>query len=750
MSPCPDLNDVKKQVSKTIFPQLSTSRSCTIMLISNLAQPEWINIDCRTKELARVFCKKIEVYSHKRRKEISERNLIGNKSLSSCPSLNYLLKSNVCYFITWCFGCSVFGPQNKSHTRATTAEMIDLAQMLLAVGADIESLQVLSAKFLVDKIMISCKKYYTDLECESHKSTQIEVHGYHGSKTRKVPAKNGGNVFSCTSGILISSFQRCDGIKDCPGNHTDEENCICTKGQQPVDMSSCKSIHSASAKFTCGVLFYKTADGSCEPYRGFRGVDSDTILQDEPKLLNLNDDLFLDSVEDELKLKALLKGGIEQQCLIPSQVPCKQGHSKCYNLTDICIYMTNHFGFLHPCRNGGHLKNCSIFECNKKFKCPNSYCIPWIYVYDGKRDCPHGEEEIIYKSNTTNWRLKGVFHCRNIKPSFIPLACVCDQVLDCPEKDDEELCELKNVRCPEQCLCLGLALQCDKLHDALPRNIFISVSISNTSGIFLESILDKTSLTTFINLEDTGINDFCAVNFPDQVLQLKLKFHIQSKLESKCFYVLNKLKFLSLDNNKIVQLSFRSFSNLSALSFLNLSSNPLQKSPCFVFVYLPKLKLLSLENEPFSEICPHTFVESKPKIISTNDFQLCCVLPEESVCHGQFSLNRMCNNLLSTKRVKASFLGAYIFVTSISALCIFLHVFNPKCSKVFRTQVICLNVNDVLFISYLCIMWTSELIFKEYFPVSSVWWRTSQACFSAFFSIFCWTLLSQVLCLTLS
>ena len=73
---------------------------------------------------------------------------------------------------------------------------------------------------------------------------------------------------------------------------------------------------------------------------------------------------------------------------------CLKGHSKCFNLTDICIYQLNANKYMTPCRNGCHLQSCKNFECNMKFKCTESYCIPWTYVCDGKWDCSEGDDEL--------------------------------------------------------------------------------------------------------------------------------------------------------------------------------------------------------------------------------------------------------------------------------------------------------------------------------------------------------------------
>ena len=66
----------------------------------------------------------------------------------------------------------------------------------------------------------------------------------------------------------------------------------------------------------------------------------------------------------------------QEACKHTDQIPCVEGHSVCYNITDIFVYRLNKYHQLVPCRQGEHLQNCEEFECNNMFKCPNFYCIP--------------------------------------------------------------------------------------------------------------------------------------------------------------------------------------------------------------------------------------------------------------------------------------------------------------------------------------------------------------------------------------
>ena len=51
------LIDIKFEATQTIYPHLNeTGKHCTLMLLMNLAETEWVQIDCHQKLLTSVLC----------------------------------------------------------------------------------------------------------------------------------------------------------------------------------------------------------------------------------------------------------------------------------------------------------------------------------------------------------------------------------------------------------------------------------------------------------------------------------------------------------------------------------------------------------------------------------------------------------------------------------------------------------------------------------------------------------------------
>ena len=249
-----------------------------------------------------------------------------------------------------------------------------------------------------------------------------------------------------------------DGIIDCPNDGSDESLEICSKLTRSINFKNKQRITSK-----CPLIYYMTVKGQC--YIHFPLKDNPqwsnncqmllTCKNGKSKDYQLVNDLVADcgsEGKEEQELKSLLFHHNKIPCSHPDQLPCRKGHSICYNATDICKYKLNESGHLTPCRTGDHLQNCKEFECNLMFKYYKLYCIHWNYVKDGKRDCPYGEDEIFMIN------CKKMFKCRNTKHTCVHVGNVCDGYNNCPMNNDEFLCSLKGISCAQACICFALTI----------------------------------------------------------------------------------------------------------------------------------------------------------------------------------------------------------------------------------------------------------------------------------------------------
>ena len=272
----------------------------------------------------------------------------------------------------------------------------------------------------------------------------------------------------------------------------------------------------------------------------------------------LVDDLIPDcgpESEDEPILFAIMEKFQIFHCK-PWEISCMEGHTKCFNFTDICIYKLNENNHMIPCRNGGHLENCRKFDCNMMFKCPDSYCVTWTYVCDGKWDCHFGEDEVFNGVCFGERVCKDMFKCRNEHNKSISISNVCDGQLDCLYHDDEMFCELKSLQCPFSCHCLIYAITCINLSNSTLQlyysGSYLSVSIfqSNINSLYLLEY--KLENVEFLQLSGNNLISVCPVGFLQNLILTYVSHNYIMHIKQNCFSALKLLRHISLNNNQIV------------------------------------------------------------------------------------------------------------------------------------------------------------------------------------------------------
>ena len=540
------------------------------MLLSNLANPNWLSIDCDRKLLNQVLCR-INIEN----KSLSDKWEIGvNRTCLGFQIWN----NSSCWLFVW---------SNKSTdvtTRCREYQMINLKiedirslfHVLLASSVPLSPVLSLDK---IDKTII----HQFSFDRPSHKyklKTKIintEIYeGYQICKSDPLNVEIGISLFKCKDGLFISSIFLCNGIIDCcNGDTSDEQFCQCNYS---VANRNCKEVIVGKNNIMCSELYYM-ANGACYQYTNLKSenLNHQTIENyienhtcNDGAIINRDqlDDLYGDCHlgDDEPILKSLLNHHMVTPCANSNQIPCLNGHPKCYNISEICSYKLNKNGHLIPCRNGAHLDNCKGFNCNSNFKCPNYYCIPYEYVCDGSWDCPTGSDENFCRDLHRCFQM---FKCKATLSMCIHLGNICDGFKNCPLGDDEFLCEIKNILCPFNCQCLSLVISCRQGNLPTSQMIlpFIYVSLKNTKVISIEHLMRRSPFIHYLKLRFNNIliQHICICYKCNGLLLLDVANNLVEMIKMQCFQSFSPLKSLILNDNVIRYIEDQSFSNLKKL-----------------------------------------------------------------------------------------------------------------------------------------------------------------------------------------
>ncbi len=437
-SPCVDLSEVKSRTYGTLYPVAGAS-VCTLMLLSNLAEVEWVNIDCYDKLLAHTLC----VNSRMNTQVDASNRITLNKPICSASDI---AKGQFCYRFKWKQFRTILNILKCS--KPVNTKFIVILEFLFEAIATPFPLVLLPQ----DSVQASVQTYQHDKYFTSHAEEEtFEAQGFYVCQEKQLRSHTKQNIFKCKKGGFVAFVFVCDDKVDCPNDRSDELFCKCRvdKHRKNNKRVLCKSVTDVNGRILCGSLYFVARDKNCHKFVDLTsGQNNVAPKQDmfckgniaiDAKLWN---DLIPDctEAEDELYLTAILEIGFMFQCNKVYELPCRFGHSKCFNISDICSYKLDKNNFQYPCQNGGHIENCNKFECNVMFKCWQAYCIPWSYVCDRKWDCPTGDEESYKPVCGTKATCINMLRCINMKHNCIHLQNVCDGEFDCMLGDDEMLC----------------------------------------------------------------------------------------------------------------------------------------------------------------------------------------------------------------------------------------------------------------------------------------------------------------------
>ena len=423
----------------------------------------------------------------------------------------------------------------------------------------------------------------------------------------------------------------------------------------------------------------------------------------------------------------LFKKEIFYKCPNSNQLPCINGHPRCYNFSEICVFRLNKHFNLIPCRIGSHIAECTKFECNAYFKCPEYYCIPWGYVCDSKWDCPDGYDETDCKSKEI---CRGMFNCKQ-SIICVHLQNICDGYSDCPLSDDEFLCALEGDHCFKECTCYQFAMMCSNTsinHHLLNHLPYICYQLSFLSDVVLSVLYNR--LAMVVHLMHNSIQDICTIRyFPSSLSLLDLSDNIIRKLKSGCFFDLFNLRKIKLKRNFINKIEEKAFLNLHNLLELDISYNNLNTIPKGIFNNITYLILFVVKDNPLKEIATDMFYDVNITIILSNNFQVCCLAPINSLCMYSRKWYNVCGTLLVNLDLRVSLIIVSFIALFFNIITIKLHSeHSNNNSKSYFTQVRTLTFNNLSLVFYFITLWSSDIYYGNSFNTKLFNWKHSTIC----------------------
>ncbi len=677
------------------------SSACGVMVLRNLAEPWWVMMDCSMKLAKTLYC-----FIENRGKGTHEEHDMPEATV--CPSNSLHFNTECLTFVWW----------NRQIKMKTYKPFLinDFVFLFDAVSEQFPPI------FSADQSHIFTYKRCSDTyKLKSDPIVSNSTTALIMQTTLSQKGTTGGNIFRCQNKAYILSTLVCDATEDCPGA-SDESGCECDKTKNYS--SKCKFLTDKSGKQSCSKFYMTTASNHCHIFT----PKANGKYKEEGQNQSL-----CSECKNGIDLLQKWKEGNNaiHWCTSSGKLLCNIGELKCYLPSEICLFKLNAGGFLVPCSAGGHIGNCTSFQCNMMYKCPAFYCVPWGYVCDNKWDCPGGNDEHATKCEEEQ-SCAHLFKCRTTN-RCVHFGDVCNGQKDCPSGDDEQFCSLHEKSCPPLCQCLLLSLKCDNVTFlsamSLTHQIFwIEYCLFNISSIYLN--LDDAVFVTVLN---TNLNDVCQAGFNvPSLVSLDVTSNKIVSIVHECFQGSVNLKIVQLPKNLIHRIEHDAFKNLTVLLLLNLTGNFLTELKSNLFSVFSSISILSLNATHLTHINTQVFKRFHLQILETQDTFLCCLISENTHCTVKVPWFESCSGLIPTKAIQITFYCISLFVLTLSVLSLTVErqVFVKKLEKVgaYRVIVGAIDVSDIIGAVPLFCLWIADLHYKEKLRGCARQWQSSALC----------------------
>ncbi len=711
----------------TLYPETGNMTLCGAMLLTNLADPEWVTIGCNKPVTLDVIC-------------------FFEKSLNA-----FVLNDTTLRYDKSCVhrnkSCHIFRGSHSSGQRTKLQRKslwnIRIFQFLFdAVGATFPPIELYPSSLAMKYTKLgSLYKYHVNEETTSSPE-RLQVFMQH-----HLILEEGENIYKCNNTYWSILFV-CDHLE---ALSLTEGKCMLGETSPTV----CKTSNNDSSTLRCLDLYVKLVDNKCSPVdwdnthwiQGPHAGDEDDVpgVQQAQKI----DDLHCD--DESACQNANCGHGTRVDSVIvgnqTSQLSCRAGFPACYNISKICSYQLDELSHLVHCRGGEHLENCKDFECNMMYKCPKYFCIPWSYVCDHKWDCPQGFEEQNCRPTRT---CEGLYKCKQ-SHTCIHLNDVCNGVTDCPLKEDESLCSLSGIVCPVGCKCLMFALFCHNLRQITVSCIrlpFHVVTIKESKAQPFRMLLGCITFFSVLAIGHNNIDTLCShVPSTQHAVIVDAGFNQISKINSGCFHESPTLTIVRLNNNNLTHIDTFAFNMLKSLAVLDLSFNKISVLPgCWKGT--DKIQVLLLHGNRIELSEDNVITSEKLKYLKGDKYSLCCSLsPVRCLVEKPWFFS--CTDLLPGLNIKISFYLESLFVIVFSGTSQVLRVQELYKNKfhhwAFGSTVFAVNAVDITCGVYLTIISVQDAISDNMFALHESEWKSSSLCFLEFAVLLNFNLLSPIL-----
>ncbi len=337
-------------------------RLCGILVVHNLAFPEWFPVSCHEKLPVDVVCTKEPKGNYSQYNNTVKRSV-------QCQEKQIAFDKQ-CLFMEKGFSKETILPQNTSEQSQNSSSAVP--EQIVRVISKVSKLRLVFCFPFVEKCVFynsqtDTVRVVAKLTLEKHITT---VQGTLFQEVQQI-IRGKSQLVECSSGEFISIKHFQDRKPDCVSGD-DEVGLKCyVEGNVRNDSMCCTDCFSSQG-CQCADLHYQSVKGGCYTYSKLTEVklEGGTHTHTSPQ--------NADCTAQEIKAFKSNTFSVIPVCTAPDELPCTYGCSTCFSISKLCVYEVHHQKeHIMHCPSGAHLKNCEDMQCNNMFKCFQSFCVPY-------------------------------------------------------------------------------------------------------------------------------------------------------------------------------------------------------------------------------------------------------------------------------------------------------------------------------------------------------------------------------------
>ncbi len=606
----------------------------------------------------------------------------------------------------------------------------------------------------LEKKQINCSD---NMGIPVHKQTPIpEIHTCHPGHLQ------------CRNGPCISNLYQCDGSGQCTDN-TDETDCepICFNVSLPdkekqtnledlaFSNTWCRSENCTPFTCQCNRKWFQCRSGGC--------IQFSFVCDGTVHCSDGTDELYCYEENDaRIKLPLIPTTTVHQNECSNLTVPCTPFENSCFPVDKLCVFERGTNRSPSFCSNAGHVRGCSPLECPGMFKCATAYCIPFYMVCNKAIDCPDGEDE----AKCDVLKCKNLFRCSK-EQTCINLHRIQDGRPQCSVTGEDEFA-FHLVPCPPPCQCRGYVITCESQGLMLIPSFPIPIKALLVRGNKLQSldhIFESISYSGILQLDVSQnlLKVIAGGRFPRTLLFLNMSYNRIAVIGKASFVMSTKLLEVDLQGNSIQILTKHSLVGLSNIQTLNFHDSGLQTISEFSFETMSHLKILNLSNNQLEFLDEHILwglnslqlldIRGNKKLVTlpgsflmlsnlialvTDQSSACCFSNKTVICmeENAADLGYECSRIIPSTSLRIVLCLTCVFIiffnlTSGMFWCQSIIASGKNKVKPFFLLPPLMNTADILYGSYLLIIFSFDLKLQDRFPVYRVWWLGSTPCTAA-------------------